>query len=272
MQNALSPSIDANAERLLSEKLDSRPRALPARELKVEAIFAACLVTATLALALAAEPERTASIPLIAAFALVYAALSRVEFRLGDGMILPTQLLLLPMLLLLPTPFVPLLIVAAQVASATLNLALGRISPQRIVLAVNDAAFALAPAIVLIALDAETPHWSLWPAYLAALLAQFAADAIREPLRSWLACGLHPRVVLAEMAQTYRVDALLDSDRPAGRDRRGRRARDRAAGRRARPAAGGLLARARGPDRADDRARRRLPRHGAAAARPARGR
>jgi HD-GYP domain-containing protein (c-di-GMP phosphodiesterase class II) len=209
MQNALSPSIDANAERLLSEKLDSRPRALPARELTVEAMFAAFGLIASVALAVLAEPERTASLPLILAFAIVYAAVSRVEFRLGDGMILPTQLLILPMLLLLPTPLVPLLIAAAHVASALVNVAIGRISPQRILLAHNDGAFALAPAAVLVALAAQTPQWSLWPAYLAALIAQFSADAVRETLRSWLASAVGPRVVLAEMAQTYRVDALL---------------------------------------------------------------
>src|SRR4051812_22549025 len=117
MQNTLSPSIDANAERLLSEKLDSRPRALPARELTVEAVFAALGLVASLALALLAEAERAADLPLILAFAGVYALVSRVEFRLGDGMILPTQLLLVPMLLLLPTPLVPLLIAAAHVAA-----------------------------------------------------------------------------------------------------------------------------------------------------------
>jgi HD-GYP domain-containing protein (c-di-GMP phosphodiesterase class II) len=209
MQNALSPSIDANAERLLSEKLDSRPRALPARELAVETLFAAFGLAASVALALLAEPERTASLPLIAAFAVVYAAVSRVEFRLGDGMILPTQLLILPMLLLLPTPLVPLLIAAAHVGSAIVNVAIGKISPQRILLAHNDGAFALAPAVVLVALAAQTPHWSLWPAYLLALIVQFSADAIRETLRSWLASAVGPRVVLAEMAQTYRVDTLL---------------------------------------------------------------
>jgi HD-GYP domain-containing protein (c-di-GMP phosphodiesterase class II) len=209
MQNTLSPSIDANAERLLSEKLDSRPRALPARELKVEALFAALGLAASLALALLAAPERAASIPLIAAFAIVYAAVSRVEFRLGDGMILPTQLLILPMLLLLPTPYVPLLIAAAHVASGLVNVATGRISPQRLLLAYNDATFALAPALVLVVLGAQTPHWSLWPAYLAALIAQFCADAVRETLRSYLASAVDPRIVLAEIAQAYRVDALL---------------------------------------------------------------
>jgi putative nucleotidyltransferase with HDIG domain len=84
----------------------------------------------------------------------------------------------------------------------------GEIAVQRVPLALNDAAFSLAPAFVLVLLDAQTPSWSHWPAYVAALSAQFAADAVREAVRDD-AVGIPPRVALAETVQAWRVDILL---------------------------------------------------------------
>jgi putative nucleotidyltransferase with HDIG domain len=57
-------------------------------------------------------------------------------------------------------------------------------------------------------LGAQTPAWSSWPAYVAALAAQFAADAVRELARD-RALGFGSRGVLAELPHVYRIDALL---------------------------------------------------------------
>ena len=208
MQTA-HPSIDAHAERLLTEKLESRTRALPARELATEAALAALSLLAAIALAALAEPARAASLPLILAFAALYAALSRVEFRLGDGMILPTQLLFVPMLLLLPTPLVPLLIALAHAAGRAHYLFRGRGGRQRLIIAFNDGAFALVPAFVLVVLGAQTPEWSSWPVFVLAVVAQFAADAVREPARARIGSAVPARVVLGELRQATRVDVLL---------------------------------------------------------------
>src|SRR4051794_37935919 len=174
MPTALPTPIDANAERLLEHKLESRPRTLPPRERRVEAALALLALGASLALALFGHPARSFSPPLALAFMAVYAVVNRVEFRVGDGNIVPTQLLVFPMLLLLPTPIVPLLIAGAMVAGAAELALRGVITPQQMLLGYNDATFALAPAAVLVALGAQTPAWSAWPAYAAALATQFA--------------------------------------------------------------------------------------------------
>jgi HD-GYP domain-containing protein (c-di-GMP phosphodiesterase class II) len=62
---------------------------------------------------------------------------------------------------------------------------------------------------VLIALGADSPSWQHWPAFAAALAAQFGVDAVRETARSHFAAGIAPRVVLAEMVEVIRVDGLL---------------------------------------------------------------
>ena len=48
--------------------------------------------------------------PIALAFLVAYAAADRIEFSTGAGYAVPTQLVFVPMLLLLPTPLVPLLV------------------------------------------------------------------------------------------------------------------------------------------------------------------
>jgi HD-GYP domain-containing protein (c-di-GMP phosphodiesterase class II) len=172
-------------------------------------VLGAATVAGAVALALLADTPQHLSIPLALAFALAYAVITRVPFALGDGLAVPTQLVFVPMLLLLPTELVPLIVAGASVAASATATLRAAISRQRILLSVNDATFALAPAVVLISLGAGTPSWSHWPAYAAALGSQFAADAVRETVRTHLATGIPPRVVLGEMLEVFRVDALL---------------------------------------------------------------
>ncbi|WP_156028415.1 HD-GYP domain-containing protein [Candidatus Solirubrobacter pratensis] len=202
-------ALDAGTERLIAEVRARREQALPARERVVEATLAAATVAAALALALVADSDRAFSLPLAVAFTAAVGIVSRVSFAVGDGRVVPTQLVFVPMLLLLPTPLVPLLVVGGMVASLA-GPALRKSMPrERMLLAINDATFALAPAFVLTALGAESPSWPRWPEYIAALAAQFAADTVRETLRSYLAAGVAPRVVLQEMLEVFRIDALL---------------------------------------------------------------
>ena len=203
------PSITAGSERLLDEKLESRPHAMPARERVTEALLALTTLAAGLALALAVAPERPLSVPLALAFVAVYAVVNRVEFRVGDGTVVPTMLLLVPMLLLLPTPLVPLLVLLANALGTVPSIVRGRIALERIMVSVSDAAFALAPAAVLIALGAELPDWASWPAYAAALGAQLGCDAVRETTRAVLGTTVAPRIVLGELVLAFRIDALL---------------------------------------------------------------
>lgn len=200
-------------ERLMTETDAQRSQRLPPRELLVEGVLAALLLAGMLALAVLAPADRAFNLPLAAAFVGGYVVLHRLEFRVGAGNFTPTELLVVPMLLLLPTPVVPLLVALATMSANAAEVVRGRRAANRLLLAFNDAGFALTPAIVLVALGAQTPDWDLWPAYLAALAAQFAADFVRDPARAWLGCGVSPRVVAPELVEAHRVDAMLA---PAG--------------------------------------------------------
>jgi HD-GYP domain-containing protein (c-di-GMP phosphodiesterase class II) len=201
--------LDAGTERLIEEVRARRDEALPVRERAVEGAFALVWLAAAVALAVLGDASRPFDLGLALALTAAYAVVSRVPFALGDGLAVPSQLVFVPMLLLLPTPLVPLFVAAAILANSALASWRGETSRERILLGFNDAAFAVVPAAVLVALGADEPSWSHWPAYAAALGAQFAADAVREPLRTYLGTGLAPRVILEELRQVFLVDALL---------------------------------------------------------------
>src|SRR3954468_223037 len=201
-------TIDAATARRLGERLQSRPNRLPRKQLLSETLLAALTLVAAPALAIAPPPARPLAPPLALAFIVAFALVHRVVFTVGEGTVVPTMLVFVPMLLLAPTPYVPLLTVVAVVAAAAESVRRGECPPQRLPLAINDAAFALAPAATLVALHAQVAAWSHWPAYAAALAAQFAADCVREIFRD-RAVGLAPRVVLREIVQAYRIDLVL---------------------------------------------------------------
>jgi HD-GYP domain-containing protein (c-di-GMP phosphodiesterase class II) len=209
MSTAEPPPIDAAKSRLMEEALARRAQGLPARQRRVEVLFGVISLAAAVALAVLAEPDRAFSVPLAIVFVACYAGVARVAFNVGTGYIVPTQLVFIPMLLLLPTPVVPLLVVLGAAAAKTVNVLRGISAPQRVLLAVNDATFALAPAAVLVALGAQLPDWASWPAYGAALVAQFAADCVREAARARLTRAMPVGVMLTEVVEAHRIDALL---------------------------------------------------------------
>jgi putative nucleotidyltransferase with HDIG domain len=201
--------IDAAAARRVEQSLADSRRRMDARQRRVELASALLSILAAAALAVLADAERAFDLPLAAAFVACYVGMASVAFNVGAGYVVPTQLIFIPMLLLLPTPFVPLLVIIAAVLARLPSVIRAEAVAQRLVLAINDATFALAPAVVLVALGAQLPDWGAWPAYVAAVAVQFGADALREAARARLTGILPVRVMLAEVYEACRLDALL---------------------------------------------------------------
>jgi HD-GYP domain-containing protein (c-di-GMP phosphodiesterase class II) len=203
------PEISRARQRLIEQALRRQRLPLRGRERAGHLAFALGFLVAAIAFAALAPAERELDIGLAVAFVLAYAVLASAEFSSGAGYFMPTQVIVVPMLLLLPTPLVPLLVAAGYALKLGSRAVRGGLAPRRIVFALVDAWFVLAPAVVLVALDAQTPEWSDWPAYLLALLAQFAFDAVLSSTRARVTLGLSPRVLLDELRTTYLVDLLL---------------------------------------------------------------
>ena len=145
---------------------------------------------------------------LAAALVAAYALVARAEFPAGAGFAVPTQIVLVPMLLLLPTPSVPLLVALALILDDAGRRVARPVSRDRALLSVADAWFALAPAVVLILGDAQTPDWSDWPVYVAALLASSRSTAcVFVGARVDLPGRAPARGALGELFMAHRVDA-----------------------------------------------------------------
>jgi HD-GYP domain-containing protein (c-di-GMP phosphodiesterase class II) len=205
----LTPQMNAGDERLLEESLERGQRALDRRERIGNRFFTAGFLVAAVLLATLVEAERSFSPLLAVAFVLALAAVARVELWAGSGYGVPTQIVVVPMLLLLPTPLVPLLIALGLVLARASRAVRGRAAIGRSVLAVSDAWFSVGPVLVLVALDAQLPSIELWPAYLAALAAQLVVDGVVSVTWVWVCQGIPPRAVLRDLQMVYRVDVLL---------------------------------------------------------------
>jgi diguanylate cyclase (GGDEF)-like protein len=168
----------------------------------------AFLVTAV-AMAALLPSHRPLSVAAAALLVALYAVASRVEFELGPGSAIPTQLVLVPMLFLLPVSAVPLFVAAGFVLGLLVDHVQGKRHGQRVFVLLSYSWHAVGPALVLSLFAHDEPRWSDWPIYAAALAAQLALDAGSSTAREWLAFGVPPRKLLPFLGTVYIVDVLL---------------------------------------------------------------
>jgi signal transduction histidine kinase len=186
---------------------DSEP--LGRRDLYAESLLGALFVVAAVLLGLSFDSDRVWPAEHALVLTILFALALRVRFEVGAGYTQPVQLAFVPMLLLLPTPWVPLLVLAAFLLERIPDLARSNLHPTRLLLLPNNAWFALAPALVLAVGDAQTPDWGAWPVYLAALASQFVVDLGITQLREWLAHGIAPRIQIRAITVVPLIDGLL---------------------------------------------------------------
>ena len=153
----LNPHMDAGAERVLEESLERRQRGLDRRELLGNLVLAGAFLTVAVATAALATGERAFSPWLALLFVAAYAVVGAVELWGDFGNVVPTQIVFVPMLLLLPAPYVPLLVAAAIVLTSAGQALRGGAALGRSALAIGDAWFSVGPALVLIASGAVQP-------------------------------------------------------------------------------------------------------------------
>ena len=194
-------------ELLVAQARTRRHARLLGPELRVELIAGMTFVAAALALAIAGDPARGFEPLLAACLVVAYAVMATTEFRTGSGVVLPTQIVFVPMLLLLPTPLVPLLVAAALVlaprsmpcAGAPRRAGSGE-RRQRLVRG-RACRGARAPRRPDAAVGRR-------PAYMVAFAAQLACDGVVSVVRA-RAVGARPAEVLGELRIGWRFDALL---------------------------------------------------------------
>ncbi len=198
----------------LIEESRRRPSSrLSRREWRITAISAAAFIAVAVAMPLVFSAPVSPSMATATMFVVVYAMVSLVEFEIGTGSAVPTQLVLVPMLFVLPPATVPLAVASGYALAALVDLARGDLRAQRMPVLLSTCWYAVGPALVLAIAGESRPSWDHWPVYLAALAAQFLFDLVSSTLREWLAFGIAPSSILRFMEPVFLVDALLS---PAG--------------------------------------------------------
>jgi diguanylate cyclase (GGDEF)-like protein len=201
--------VEASVQKLLAAARERPTQTLAGRELRVEAVFAGLFVLAAVALLLLLPSEHELSAGTAVALTLLYALASRVEFESGIASTVPTQLVFVPMLFLLPIAAVPLFVAAGLLLGRLPRYLTGYTPVNRAVVELGDALYTIGPVLVLGLAGAETPAFADWPVYLLALGAQFAGDISISSLRLWLGLGTPPRLAVAELAWICVSDTLL---------------------------------------------------------------
>jgi putative nucleotidyltransferase with HDIG domain len=200
--------LDPDSGELIEESRARAERGASLRERAVAALLASTFLATAATTALALPSTRTPSLALAALLIVAYAVVSRVEFEVGPGMALPTQLVLVPMLFVLPLGFVPLAVAAGLVLAMTPQYVRGR-GYGNALLRIGGAWHAVGPVLVLAAAGESAPSWGSWPVYVLALAAQFALDFAWAGVWSLLALGISPWPQLRLMGWSYGVDAAL---------------------------------------------------------------
>ena len=171
--------------------------------------IAAAFVVATGAFALVHDSARSPSPVLVVALIAVYALLFHVEFEIGSGHAVPTQLVLVPMLFLLPLDLVPLTVAAGIILASLVEHAEGRLHFERLLLRLVYSWHALGPALVLALAAERGPRLADVPFYLGALAAQFGLELASSAGREYAGLGISPRVLFGYLRRTWVVDAAL---------------------------------------------------------------
>ena len=182
---------------------------MDARERMVVASFAALYCVAAVAIALAVPSEREVSVALVLGLLIGHAAVSRVRFEFGGGFVVPEQLVIVPMLLLGPLPYVPVLIAAAGALTLVPDFVRGSWSKDRWLNPIADSWPVLVPVLILGLFAPGPPTLDSAPLYALALAAQVGTDFAQTTLRNWLLDGVPLKDLARGFAGSARVDLIL---------------------------------------------------------------
>src|SRR5438874_1204907 len=197
-------------ERLLEDSWKTRSRRVSRRELLVETAASTLFLVLAIPLALSALGSNQID-PLLAGGLMVLYALScLIKFPIGAGYVVPSYMVLVPMLLLLPPGAVPLLTACSLVLGTLVLAAVRRAEPERVFFAISDAWHTLGPAAVLVAAGPFHGSVRLSPVlYAAAFLAGCVVDLVTATVRESAILGIRSRVQIRVIGVVWVIDACI---------------------------------------------------------------
>src|SRR5919106_1452899 len=196
------------AEQLLEGFDASSPEPLSSRELRVELVTTALFLVAAVVMAALIPGQRELDPLLAATLVVVYAVTSRVRFVVRWGFTVPTQLVFVPMLFLLPAGTVPLFVAAGIVLGGLPDCIRGRAHPSRLLMGPSDAWHSIGPALVIGLAGSPEPSLSAWPVLLLA-----ARAAVQETYAVLLVLPLAALLAIFAAGGRARLHQALELSR-----------------------------------------------------------
>jgi HD-GYP domain-containing protein (c-di-GMP phosphodiesterase class II) len=200
--------FDPVAEGLIEDGRARRGARLRSRELWASAADGGVFLAIASTLMLRSDPAAGTSPLLVLVLVGAYALAYNVEFEVGPGLAVPTELVFVPMLFLLPLELVPFCVAAGVMLGNVLELAEGRIRLERILGRFGEASYSLGPVLVLAAAGVTAPE-AAPSILLLALVAQFLFDFAHAATHARIALGISPRVFIRDLSIAWAVDAAL---------------------------------------------------------------
>jgi diguanylate cyclase (GGDEF)-like protein len=201
--------VDRELEQLVDDSRARRARRLEPRDRFVSVAMGTSMLATALAMAVAIPSDRSPSALEAILLVCTLTLFSRVQFEVGAGVALPTQLVLVPMLFLLPAAAVPLAAAAGYLLGGLVDCARGALHPERLFVILGSTWHVVGPALVFVAAGEPSPSFGDWPLYALALVAQFAFDLTSSLVRDSLALGVPARLILPCLIWAYAVDTML---------------------------------------------------------------
>src|SRR5215213_822889 len=165
----------------------------PRRLLITEASAAALFIAVAVALVAFGSSAGSLSVAALAVTVVAYIVAGQVRYPVGSAWTAPTQLVFVPMLFVLPTPYVPLIVAACSVADQVPQAIRGQLSAARAFARIADSFYAVGPVLVLMLFGAQVFSWTNLPIYVLAFAAQVAVDTGAGLARTWFAERVRPR-------------------------------------------------------------------------------
>src|SRR5688500_1448748 len=201
--------LDPDREQALEQTRARRSLRLGTRDFWASFVLGALFLATAVILATQLDSGRSPHILLVVGLVAAYALLYRVEFEIGSGLAVATQLVLVPMLFLLPLGFVPLAVAAGIMLGNVVEHLEGKIHLERIFVRLANSWHSVGPVLVLAAAGEAAPALRQWPVYVAALAAQFVFEFAGTAARERLALGVPPRLLVRYMSVAWAADGAL---------------------------------------------------------------
>ena len=197
------------AEKLIGEARTRRSRRMAPRERLVLSVSAVAFLAVAVFIAGVVPDERNGGAALALGLTLGYVLIERVRFEFGGGYGTAEQLVLVPILLLGPLPYAPLIVAVANAAAMLPDVFEGRWHRERLTGRIADLWFCIPPVVILATFAPGPLGLEDVGIYALAFAGQLGGDFAWSVFRSQVLDEVPLREEVLEWLGPARVDTIL---------------------------------------------------------------